>query len=211
MSSPNESTVTGPKEGTVVTSPNGSTLRRPRNSTQSDNSTRADDSTSSSPKQLTATVITVSNEISAGLVDDRAGVLAVDLLAEAGVEASRVVVPDDTKRIVDAVRHAVAARSRVVLTCGGTGIGPSDLTAAAVAPLLAFEVPGICEEIRRRGREHVASAIISREVAGVIRESATSAFVLTAPGSRGGVRDAIAVVGPLLDYIVGQLDAVGHR
>lgn len=161
---------------------------------------------------LPGIVITVSDEISAGLDDDRAGALAVDLLAGEGVAVSRlVVVPDEVDRIVDAVREAVAGGARVVLTCGGTGIGPTDLTVAAVAPLLAFEIPGICEEIRRRGREHVASAIISREVAGVVRDGAASAFLLTAPGSRGGVRDAIGVVGPLLGYIVGQLDGAGHR
>ncbi|HSN11933.1 MAG TPA: MogA/MoaB family molybdenum cofactor biosynthesis protein, partial [Propionibacteriaceae bacterium] len=71
--------------------------------------------------------------------------------------------------------------------------------------------PGIAEEIRRRGLAHSAPSLVSRGVAGVIRaDGRPAAFVLCAPGSRGGVRDALDVVGPLLGYIVAQLDGAGH-
>jgi molybdenum cofactor synthesis domain-containing protein len=158
---------------------------------------------------LRATVITVSDEIAAGTDENRAGPLAVALLAEHGVAAELAVAPDQEAAIVAAVQRALDAGSRVVITSGGTGIGPRDLTVAAVAPLLRYQLPGICEEIRRRGAAHVASALVSREVAGVIAGE-PPAFVLTAPGSRGGVRDAVGVVGPLLAHIVGQLDGAGH-
>ena len=161
-------------------------------------------------EEIVATVVTVSDEIHAGQDANRAGPLALDLLAAHGVRAELVVVPDDREQIRSAVAAAISSGARMVLTCGGTGIGPGDVTVDAVTPLLAYEVPGISEEIRRRGSLHVASALVSREVAGVVLQAPAPVFVLTAPGSRGGVRDAIEVVGPLLAYIVAQLDGAGH-
>lgn len=155
-------------------------------------------------------VITVSDEIADGLDANRAGPVAVGLLAEHGVEAGLVVVHDRIEAIREAVRSAVADGVRIVFTSGGTGIGPSDVTVDAVLPLLSYQVPGIGEEIRRRGAAQVASALVSREVAGVVLGE-PSVFVVTAPGSRGGVRDAVGVVGPLLGHIVAQLDGAGHR
>jgi molybdenum cofactor synthesis domain-containing protein len=158
---------------------------------------------------LRATVVTVTDEVASGRDEDRAGRAAVAELEILGIAADLVVVADDVDAIRAAVREAIGAGSRVVITCGGTGIGPSDITPEAVAPLLTYQLPGVCEEIRRRGAEHVLSALVSREVAGII-VGTPSAFVLTAPGSRGGVRDAIGVVGPLLEHIVAQLDGAGH-
>lgn len=158
---------------------------------------------------MLATVITVSDEVAEGRDENRAGPLAVVLLAAQGVQAELVVVPDRVDAIVAAVRTAVARGCRLVLTSGGTGIGPTDVTVDAVAPLLSYQVPGICEEIRRRGAARVPSALVSREVAGVIAGE-PAVFVLTAPGSRGGVKDALEVLGPLLTHIVAQLDGAGH-
>ena len=161
------------------------------------------------PSPLTATVVTVSDEIASGRDVNRAGRVAITELAGHGIEADLVVVPDDPEAIRAAVRGAIERGSRLVITSGGTGIGPSDVTVDAVAPLLSYQVPGICEEIRRRGAEHAPVALVSREVAGVI-VGTPSTFVLTAPGSRGGVRDAVAVLGPLAAHIVRQLDGAGH-
>ncbi|MCC6498549.1 MAG: MogA/MoaB family molybdenum cofactor biosynthesis protein [Propionibacteriaceae bacterium] len=159
---------------------------------------------------IRATVITVSDEIHSGMDGNRAGLLAVELLGRHDIHTDLVVVPDDVGAIRMAVEAARAAGSRLVMTSGGTGIGPADVTIEAVAPLLAYQLPGIAEEIRRRGAATVASALVSREIAGVIL-GAPSVFVLAAPGSRGGVRDAIDVVGPLLAHIVAQLDGAGHH
>ena len=158
---------------------------------------------------MLATVITVSDEVAEGRDENRAGPLAVVLLAAQGVQAELAVVPDRADAIVAAVRTAVARGCRLVLTSGGTGIGPTDVTVDAIAPLLSYQVPGICEEIRSRGATRVPSALVSREVAGVIA-GAPAVFVLTAPGSRGGVKDALEVLGPLLTHIVAQLDGAGH-
>jgi len=160
--------------------------------------------------QLRATVITVSNEIHAGIDGNRAGLLAVELFERYDVHTDLVVVPDDIERIRTALEVAIVAGSRTVLTAGGTGIGPNDVTVDAVGPLLDYQVPGICEEIRRRGAATVASALVSREIARVILGDPSS-FVLTAPGSRGGGCDAIEVIGPQLGHIVAQLDGAGHR
>lgn len=160
---------------------------------------------------IPATVITISDRTSRGEEADRSGPLAVELLAAHGVITRRMVVADEPDQINKALAQAVAAGSRVVLTTGGTGLGPRDVTVQTVQPMLSYLIPGIAEEIRRRGAEHVASALLSRGVAGVIlRPGQWSVFVITAPGSTGGVRDTLAVVGPLLAHIVDQLDGGGH-
>lgn len=158
---------------------------------------------------IQASVITVSDEISSGADANRAGPIAVELLAAHGADATLVVVPDSALAIQQAVTGAIESGARVVITSGGTGIGPSDVTTEAVWPLLDFQLPGITEEIRRLGATHAPIALVSREIAGVVL-SEPSVFVLTAPGSRGGVRDAITVVGPLLAHILAQLDGAGH-
>jgi molybdenum cofactor synthesis domain-containing protein len=156
---------------------------------------------------IRATVITVSDEVASHADDDRAGALAERLLVELSVDVTRMVVPDDPTPLLAAVRSAIADGSRFVMTCGGTGIGPADRTSDTVADLLTFQIPGIAEEIRRRGIAHSPPAVVSREIAGVIvAAGAPSVFVLCAPGSRGGVRDAIDVIGPVLPYIFAQLD-----
>lgn len=159
---------------------------------------------------LRAAVITVSDEVAGGLDADRGGPVAAGLLGELGCAVTAAVVGDDPVAISAAVREAIADGVRVVLACGGTGIGPRDHTPQAVRGLLAFEVPGIAEEIRRRGLDHTPQALVSREVAGVITGDHPPALVLAIPGSRGGVRDALAVVGPQLGYIIDQLDGAGH-
>ncbi|MFV0451235.1 MAG: molybdenum cofactor biosynthesis protein B [Propioniciclava sp.] len=160
---------------------------------------------------LTAAVIVVSSEVAAGLREDRTGPVAVDVLAAHEVRAALQVTGDDPTAIAEAVRGAVVAGHRVVVTVGGTGIGPTDVTPAAVAGLLTYEIPGIAEEIRRRGVSTTAISLVSRGVAGVmVQPGRRSTFVVTVPGSRGGVRDAVGVVGPLLRYIIKQLDGDRH-
>jgi len=156
-------------------------------------------------------VITVSDEVASGRDDDRGGAVAQELLTELGAEVVRQVVGDDESHIERAVMEAAAAGARVVVTCGGTGIGPRDHTSDVVGRLLAFQIPGIAEEIRRRGIAHAPAALVSREIAGVLeRGSGARVLVVCAPGSRGGVRDAIAVIGPMLSHILDQLDGAGH-
>ncbi len=159
---------------------------------------------------LRAAVITVSDEVASGADADRGGPVAFALLGELGWDVVTAVVPDDAGAIVAAVRSAIAGGARVVLASGGTGIGPRDHTPEAIRGMLAFEIPGIAEEIRRRGLAHTPQALVSREVAGVVVGDRPPALVLAVPGSRGGVRDALGVVGDQLSYIIDQLDGAGH-
>ncbi|MBK9159868.1 MAG: MogA/MoaB family molybdenum cofactor biosynthesis protein [Propionibacteriaceae bacterium] len=160
-------------------------------------------------KALRAAVVTISDEVVSGADEDRAGPIAVSLLGELGIAATLTVVPDDQTAIRAGVWRAIRTGVRVVIASGGTGIGPRDVTVEAVAPLLTYQIPGLGEEIRRRGAVKLPEALVSRAVAGVILGDPPT-FVLAVPGSRGGIRDAIEVVGPMMGYIVDQLDGAGH-
>jgi len=157
---------------------------------------------------VTAAVITCSNRSAAGERADESGELLASLLAQAGYLVSpRVVVPDEIGAIRAAVRAAIEAGAQVVVTTGGTGLAPTDVTPEAVRPLLDREVPGIAEALRLAARDRVPTAVLSRGVAGTIGRS----LVVTLPGSPGGVRDGMAVLTPLLGHITDQLCGSDHR
>jgi molybdenum cofactor synthesis domain-containing protein len=157
---------------------------------------------------VSAAVITCSNRSAAGERADDSGDLLVSLLPQAGCEVtSRVVVPDDVEAIRAAVRSAVDDGARVVITTGGTGLAPTDVTPEAVRALLDREVPGVAEALRLAARDRVPTSVLSRGVAGTVG----GAFVVTLPGSPGGVRDGMAVLTPLLGHVVDQLAGGDHR
>lgn len=155
-----------------------------------------------------AAVITCSNRSAAGERDDTSGDLLADLLGEAGCRIGlRVIVPDDVREIQLAIQAAISGGAQLVLTTGGTGLTPTDVTPEAVRPLLEREVPGIAEALRGANRERVPTSILSRGVAGTIGE----ALVVTLPGSPGGVRDGMAVLAPLIDHAISQLAGGDHQ
>jgi molybdenum cofactor synthesis domain-containing protein len=157
---------------------------------------------------MTAAVITCSNRSAAGERPDDSGQLLTELLEQAGHPVSwRVVVPDDVAAIQAAVRSAVGAGSALVLTTGGTGLAPTDVTPEAIRPLLQREVPGIAEALRLSARDRVPTSVLSRGVAGTVG----NALVVTLPGSPSGVRDGMAVLTPLLGHIIDQLSGGDHR
>jgi molybdenum cofactor synthesis domain-containing protein len=120
--------------------------------------------------------------------------------------AEPAVVPDGDP-VAEAIRLAVEAGARVVLTTGGTGLTPTDRTPEAIRPLLDREVPGIAEAIRAHGvAKGVATAMLSRGLAGVVG----SALVVNLPGSTGGVRDGLEVVVPVLRHAVEQIIGSDH-
>lgn len=158
-----------------------------------------------------ATVITCSDRAAADIYEDRSGPVLRDGLAALGFSVTEpVILPDDQAEIAAAIVAAVAGGSRIVLTTGGTGVGPRDLTVEATGPLLAFELPGIAEAVRAAGTAKTPLSVLSRGLAGVIDRGGPRAFVFNAPGSRGGARDALAVLSPLLTHIVEQLDGADH-
>jgi molybdenum cofactor biosynthesis protein B len=156
---------------------------------------------------LQALVVTVSDRCFAGSALDESGPLAAELLGSHGITAASVmVVPDEVDAIAAAVRGALADGADVVVLTGGTGIGPRDVTPEAVHPLLDKTLPGIPEAIRAASRAAVPTADLSRSVAGVAGQS----FILAVPGSTGGVRDALAVAGPLIAHAVHVARGADH-
>ncbi len=154
-----------------------------------------------------AIVITVSDRCARGEAEDRSGPRAAAALAEAGFDVDAVrVVPDGVESVHEAIRTSLADGARVVLTTGGTGVSPRDLTPEATAAVLDRTLPGVVEEIRRRGSEQTPTAVLSRALVGTVGTS----VVANAPGSPGGVADTLAVLVPLLDHLLAQLEGGDH-
>ncbi|MDO5068308.1 MAG: MogA/MoaB family molybdenum cofactor biosynthesis protein [Propionibacteriaceae bacterium] len=157
-----------------------------------------------------AAVITCSDRAARDIYEDRSGPILRDALTALGFEVTTpVIVPDDPALIRDAVLAAHQDGARIILTTGGTGISPTDVTVEAVRDLITHDIPGLMEEVRRIGAQKEPRALLSRGIAGVL-EGDPRAVVVNAPGSRGGARDTISVIGPLLTHIVEQLDGADH-
>ena len=156
---------------------------------------------------MRATVVCASNRAAAGVYEDTTGPVIVEALEDLGFEVTGPLVVPDGDPVAEAVRSAVDAGARVVLTTGGTGLTPTDRTPEVVRPLLDFEVPGIAEAIRAYGvSQGVPTAALSRGLAGVRRR----ALVVNLPGSRGGVKDGLAVLAPMLVHAVEQIAGSDH-
>lgn len=155
---------------------------------------------------MKALVIVASNRAAAGVYADTSGPLLADGLREIGCEVGEPVVVADGPPVRDALRAAVASNFDVVVTSGGTGISPTDATPEMTRVVLDYEVPGIAEAIRARSRETVPTAALSRGVAGV----AGRTLIVNLPGSRGGARDGLAVLAPILRHAVDQLRGGDH-
>ncbi|MBA2464438.1 MAG: MogA/MoaB family molybdenum cofactor biosynthesis protein [Nocardioidaceae bacterium] len=156
---------------------------------------------------MRATVIAASNRAAAGVYEDTTGPVIVAALEEIGFEVTGPVVVADGEPVGEAIRAAVKAGAQAVLTTGGTGLTPTDLTPEVTRPLLDREVPGIAEAIRAYGvAQGVATAALSRGVAGVSGQS----LVINLPGSSGGVKDGLAVVVPLLRHAAEQILGSDH-
>lgn len=156
---------------------------------------------------LPAGVVVASNRAAAGVYADATGPLICAALTRWGFVVGDPVVVPDGEPVGAAIAEAVSAGARVVLTTGGTGLTPTDLTPEVTRPLLDREIPGIAEAIRAYGvAQGVPSAVLSRGVAGV----AGSCLVVNLPGSRGGVTDALAVLEPWLVHAVEQIVGSDH-
>jgi molybdenum cofactor synthesis domain-containing protein len=153
-----------------------------------------------------ALVVTASNRAAAGVYEDRGGPLLKAGLERLGFAVDGPLVVPDGDPVEAALRDAVAAGYDVVLTTGGTGVSPTDRTPEATRRVVDHEVPGIPEAIRAYGREKVPTAALSRGVAGV----AGRTLIVNLPGSTGGAKDGLAVLGDLLRHAVDQLRGGDH-
>jgi len=142
-----------------------------------------------------AAVLTVSDGVAAGEREDGSGDALEELLAEDGFDVRRELVPDDRPQIARALR-VLAGDVELILTTGGTGVAPRDVTPEATRSVLDREVPGIAEAIRADSIARTPHALLSRGVAGTIGD----ALVVNLPGSPGGCRDGFAVVRPALEH-----------
>jgi len=152
-----------------------------------------------------AHVITVSDGVSAGTREDVSGPALQNLLRNADFEVSETeVVPDAHQAISDAIVAAVVRGADVVVTTGGTGLGPRDVTPQATSMLIDYEVPGLGELMRRAGHSSTPMAALSRGVVGVRGHS----LIINLPGSLRGATESLEAVLPVLGHAVQLLH--GH-
>lgn len=158
-------------------------------------------------KGRSAVVVTASTRAAAGVYEDRSGPVIVERLRAWGFEVGDPVVVPDGDELGRALRVALAGEPALVLTSGGTGLTPSDVTPEQTAPLLDRVVPGVAEAIRAAGvAKGVPTAMLSRGLVGV----AGRTFVANLPGSRGGVVDALDVLEPVLGHALDQVPGSDH-
>jgi len=161
------------------------------------------------PAARTAAVITASDRSAAAERDDRSGAGIAARLESLGFAVERVVVPDERARI-EAALVAAAGRHQLVVTTGGTGLTPRDVTPQATLAVVDYEVPGLAEAMRAEGRRHTPMASLSRGVVGVRGAS----LIVNLPGSPNGALESLDAVVPVLDHaletLAGPFDHAQH-
>ncbi len=155
----------------------------------------------------TAVVITASNRASAGVYADTSGEILAAGLTKLGYELNDpIVIPDNISQIQAAIELSLANNVDLIVTTGGTGVSPHDVTPEATAPLIKKLLPGIPEAFRAYSRERVPTTDLSRGLAGVTGSS----LIINLPGSPGGVKDGLVIIERLAGHIHDQIAGVDH-
>jgi molybdenum cofactor synthesis domain-containing protein len=149
---------------------------------------------------MKAAVLTISDGVAAGRREDGSGEALAELLVAEGYDVERRVVPDERDTIAAAIRE-LAREARLVLTTGGTGVAPRDVTPEATLDVIDRQAPGIAEAVRADSTAKTPHGLLSRGVAGTVGRT----LVVNLPGSTGGVRDGFAVLRPALGHALALL------
>jgi molybdenum cofactor synthesis domain-containing protein len=156
---------------------------------------------------IKALVIVSSHRASTGIYEDRSGPILVEGLRNLDFEVGSAQVVDDGEPLALALADAIAAGYQLIITSGGTGLSPTDVTPEITIPLLTRQIPGIAEAIRLYGINHdVKNAALSRGVAGL----AGKTLVINIAGSPGAARDALVVLGTFLPHAIAQISGGDH-
>jgi len=154
-------------------------------------------------KKIRAGVLTVSDKASRGARNDESGKIVIRMLEDNSFLVSqKKVIPDDYRQIVDTLNKWVDIdRLRLIVTSGGTGLSPTDVTPQAMGKVIDYEVPGMAEAMRAASLKKTPHAMISRAIAGVRK----SCLIINLPGSPGGARDNLFVILPALNHAISKL------
>lgn len=156
---------------------------------------------------MKALVIVASHRASTGVYEDRSGPVLVEGLRVLGLEVESAQVVDDGEPLAIALRAGIAANYQLIITSGGTGLTPTDLTPEVTAPLLTRPIPGIAEAIRLYGINNgVTNAALSRGLAGL----AGSTLIINIAGSPGAAKDSLAVLATFLPHALAQISGGDH-
>ncbi|MGX5772904.1 MogA/MoaB family molybdenum cofactor biosynthesis protein [Microbacterium trichothecenolyticum] len=156
-----------------------------------------------------AAVVTVSDRSAGGLRADESGPIAVAALREAGFDcADAVVVPDGADSVERALTAEVVAGVKLIVTTGGTGVSPRDQTPEGTARVVTRQIPGISEELRRRGAAEKPAGMLTRGIAGVVDPHGV--LVVNLPGSPAGVASGMPVVVSVARHVLDQLGGSDH-
>jgi molybdenum cofactor synthesis domain-containing protein len=154
-----------------------------------------------------AVIITASNRAFNGVYEDRSGQILLQGLIELGYDINEVkILPDDQAKISEAIELSIKDEIDLIVTTGGTGVSPFDVTPEATAPLVEKTMPGILEALRAYSRDKVATTDLSRGVAGVTKKS----LIINLPGSPGGAKDGLVIIERLASHIHDQLAGHDH-
>jgi cyclic pyranopterin monophosphate synthase len=152
-----------------------------------------------SAREATAVVIVLSDTVAAGKKPDTAGASVRQSLIDAGFSVKGYeVLPDEPQALTERLRFWIAQHAELLMTVGGTGLGPRDLTVEAVRPLLTREIPGVMEAARQFGQQRTPYAMLSRGIAGIADRS----VIVTMPGSRRGAEETLAAILPGLVHLL---------
>ncbi len=159
-------------------------------------------------KGLTAAVIICSDSIAAGKKEDRAGKAILNKLKKLELNVTETfVIPDEKEHIQQEVKRLCAAGTHLIITTGGTGLSPRDVTPEAIRPLITRDIPGIAEAMRSYGQDRTPYSMLSRSVAGFIGDT----LVLALPGSTKGAEESMDALFPYILHLFRVLQALQHE